>query len=327
MEPNQKDELYRIFPTKIRSILDEIPWYRKELEEIRLRVLQPPVFCYRPMQQTDAAGRYFHKEVGSSCGFWEGSVIFPQLSAVKLDPGDMAECFEYLCEYSKYAYKEQLQQGFLALPGGIRVGVAGQTGGTYPMFFNIRIPGEQRGCGRALLPYLLETIPGSKPRIHNTLVIAPPGAGKTTLLRDLLRLLSEAGAGNISLMDERYEIAAGYQGVPQMDVGSTTDIYGGCEKHSGCIRAVRSMAPDLLAVDEIGDGKDALALAYARTCGVGILATIHGATLEDYRKKQEQEQVLATLAFQRYVLIGRDPEGNRRYQLYDKEGRLLWDDS
>jgi stage III sporulation protein AA len=302
MVRNQKDELYHIFPTRMRSTLEQIPWYQEHLEEIRLRVGQPPAFCY-----------------GGETKY------FPAFETMRLTYRDMQEMFEYLCEYSKYAYSEQLQQGFLALPGGIRVGVAGQAGATYPMFFNIRCPKERKGCAKDVLPYLF--LPkdeiGVGAGIFHTLVLSPPGAGKTTLLRDMIRLLSASGVGNISVVDERFELAACHQGVPRNDLGGHTDVYAGYSKPTSCMQAIRTMAPQILAVDEIGGKEDAEILSYAMHCGVKILATMHANSIEEYQWKRQQDKTFATLHFERLIRIRRHPGGARSYQVYDKEGQVL----
>lgn len=59
------------------------------------------------------------------------------------------------------------------------------------------------------------------------LIAGPPGSGKTTLLRDIVRILSDEGTA-VGLCDERGEIAACVEGVPQLDVGARTHVLDGC---------------------------------------------------------------------------------------------------
>ncbi len=71
----------------------------------------------------------------------------------------------------------------------------------------------------------------------------------------MIRILSN-GIGfvsgkNIGLVDERSEIAAMYRGIPQNDVGIRTDVMNNCVKHVGIRMLVRSMAPSIIATDEI----------------------------------------------------------------------------
>lgn len=100
----------------------------------------------------------------------------------------------------------------------------------------------------------------------STLIVSPPGCGKTTLLRDLIRQVSDGSsqkagkcsfAGvNVGVADERSELGACYQGVPQNDLGMRTDVLDGCPKSEGMLMLIRSMAPAVVAVDEIGGKED-----------------------------------------------------------------------
>lgn len=129
--------------------------------------------------------------------------------------------------------------------------------------------------------------------ILHTLILAAPGMGKTTFLRDLVRVLSDRPTcRGLALIDERYELAAANFGIPQNDVGLHTDVYSGYAKEAGCMQAIRTMAPQILAVDEIGGKKDLESLVYAMHCGVGVLATMHAGSLLEYQQKREWEPLL-----------------------------------
>ena len=71
----------------------------------------------------------------------------------------------------------------------------------------------------------------------------------------MTRILSNKGY-TISVIDERSEIACMYNKVPQMDVGIRTDVINKCPKHIGIKMAIRSLAPDIIVVDEIGKKED-----------------------------------------------------------------------
>lgn len=262
--------------------------------------------------------------------------VSPKAELLCCSKEDMQEMFEYLCEYSKYAYQKQLTQGFISLAGGIRVGVAGQAESAYPMFFNIRIPRQKKDCGRNVLPYLLEKrgvyrggcagnrgMPEDSVLLYHTLILSPPGEGKTTLLRDLIRLLSGQGVGNIAVVDERFEIGAAREGVPQNDIGFSTDVYSGYDKPTACMQAIRTMAPRVLAVDEIGGRQDAKILSYAMGCGVKILASMHASSVEDYHRICRHTPGFEELDFQRIIWIVRRWDGSRSYQVYDGEGNEI----
>ena len=70
-------------------------------------------------------------------------------------------------------------------------------------------------------------------------------------------ILKEKHAG---VVDERGEIAAMYMGVPQNDVGIRTDVIENISKAKGMRMLIRSMAPEVIACDEIGSKEDVQAI-------------------------------------------------------------------
>ena len=79
------------------------------------------------------------------------------------------------------------------------------------------------------------------------------------MLRDIIRQLSDIYRKNVALIDERCEIAACVNGVPCNDIGRT-DVLDGCNKLTGVYMAVRSLSPQVVAMDEIGGEDDIKAL-------------------------------------------------------------------
>ena len=153
--------------------------------------------------------------------------------------------------------------------------------------------------------------------LYSTLILAPPGAGKTTLLRDLIRAASD-GEGmapqRVGVADERGEIAALFDGVPQLDVGPRTDVMEGCPKAWGLMTLLRGMNPQVLAVDEITAPEDVAALVSAAGCGVTLLATAHGAGREDLSRRKLYRGLLEEGVFRRLVRIRREA-GRRIYKV------------
>ena len=130
---------------------------------------------------------------------------------------------------------------------------------------------------------------------------------KTTLLRDMIRQLSDGNASikgsTIGVVDERSEIGGCYRGVPQNQLGIRTDILDCSPKGEGMMMLVRTMAPQIIAVDEIGTEEDIRAIEYAIHCGCRMLVTVHGESYEDIRLKPAFSRIIKDKVFKRFVVL------------------------
>lgn len=306
-------EIMRILPLQIRRLFERLDMDWGRLQEIRLRVHKPVILQYGDRELFLSRHGFLTGE--QSLGYVTGGE-------------EMKEAVEYISNYSRYAYETEMGQGYITIRGGHRVGLAGQLirdrgdtkGMKYISCINIRLAHEVIGCGEWLLPYI-----HSEKELYNTLLISPPRGGKTTLLRDLIRLLSEGEklqrGYTVGVVDERSEIGACFRGIPQNTLGCRTDILDGCPKAEGMMMLVRSMAPEVIAVDEIGSEDDMTAMEYAMHCGVHILATIHGADLEELQRKSAMAKLFREQFFGRYVVLGHHP--GMVQGIYDGSGTLL----
>lgn len=216
---------------------------------------------------------------------------------------------------SLHARTEQLRRGFLAAPGGVRVGLCGEAvlgpagleGFSSFSSAAIRVPRAVLGCADGIW----EELTGGG--FSSTLLLSPPGAGKTTLLRELIRRLSGAGY-RVAAADERWEISGCAPGERGFDLGPHTDSMSGVPKAQAVGMMLRAMNPQIIAVDEITDPADTEALLHAVGCGVKLLATAHGAGAEDIARRPAGRLLMEQGVFRRCVLV-ENRDGHRRYRV------------
>lgn len=284
-----------VLPVRLRKLALTLPERQKaEAEEFRLR-------AGRPMTVLLPGGELA----------LEGCV----------EPEELETLCDLATEFSRYAAAETLREGFVPVRGGFRVGLCGTAvmkEGVNTNLKNlssavVRIGREHKGVAEELAPKLFR-----EGCFSSTLILSPPGGGKTTLLRDLVRCLSAGGQGfrpqRLSLIDERGEVAVCYRGEPQMDVGPYTDVLDACPKAIGIPMVLRAMNPQIIAVDEITVQEDLRAISMAAGCGVGLLATVHAADVEELRQKPLYRELLERNVFRLALRIIATEEG-RAYEL------------
>lgn len=251
---------------------------------------------------------------------WPMTAVLPEgerpLGGPPVEGRELEQLVEIASRASLHTVLDQVCRGYLTFEGGHRIGLCGtaalREGEIHALraisSANLRIARQVKG---AAAPVLDGLCPGG--RLADTLILAPPGLGKTTLLRDVIRSVSE-GEGctplRVSLADERGEVAAMYNGRPQLEVGRRTDVAEGCPKAQGLMLLLRAMNPQVLAVDEITAPEDVGALIAAAGCGVTLLATAHGEGRAGLERRPLYRPLLDEGLFRFLVRIRR--EGERR---------------
>ena len=281
-----------------------------DINEIRLRVNCPLVVCIKNK-------KYFVGEKGFSD--YNNAIICTY---------EMMQDFVYkLCDNAVYAVNDQLKQGFITLPKGVRVGICGEVVKNEGEIItiknfqsaNIRIPHHIKGCSLVALDYMLDK------QFKNTLVVSPAGAGKTTFIRDVVYQLSiQNYCFNVLIADERNEIASVTNGVAEIPLGNFADIYSNCSKEFAFKQGIRSMKPDIFVTDEIDIDKDLQSIIDAINSGVKVLATIHADNITQLKQKRGFEKVLNDKVFERFVVLS-DSEGpGTLTNIYDANLKCLY---
>ncbi|WP_114297663.1 stage III sporulation protein AA [Anaerobacterium chartisolvens] len=283
----------------VRAALEKIAWgQRDSIQEIRLR-------ASKPLMLHNLRGDWFVHN--------DGGLSKDALRAYTVSQGEVVCTLELMSQNSIYAYQEDIKNGFITLKGGHRIGLTGRVvmdGSNIKNIkdisgLNIRISNEIKGCASGVAGYITDHRGG----VYNTLVISPPQCGKTTILRDITRILSDGMRDyglrgfKVGVIDERSEIAACFKGVPQNSLGVRTDVLDACPKTLGMEIMLRSMSPEIIVTDEIGNQGDSDAILKVVNAGIKIITSAHGYSISEMKARQEVVSLMEQRIFERYIVL------------------------
>lgn len=259
------------------------PMVADRVQEVRLRANQPLTVSLPEGERYVCPG---------------GVTTLRQKGMVLCTKAQVEGCFLRFCDHSVYAHEWELRQGYLSVPGGIRVGVAGTAVVRQERVASVqavtalcvRLPRGMRGCA-AWLHHRI-TRPGYP---VSTLLVGEPSSGKTTLLRDLAIGLADTHH-RVAVVDERGELA-GLEGLPGCDV------LVGYPKAEGVWQAVRCLAPEWVLFDELGNEQEAAAVAACAQAGVAVVTTLHGRTTAEMERRRLSRCLLEQQVFENWVFL------------------------
>ena len=232
----------------------------------------------------------------------------------KAGQSDISEIMTRMCKGSLYAYSDTINQGYISLPEGIRVGVGGRATcedgkiiGVYDVgTLCIRIPHRQKRVGGEVCE-LLRSFNFGK----GVLIYSPPGVGKTTLLRGCVSILASGDNPLRTLVvDTRGELGFSLDGDELC-----LDVLSGYPRRLGIEIATRTMNAQLIVCDEIGDYEEAMALVSSHNCGVPLIASAHAGSLSELLSRAGIRLLHEAGIFGAYVGISRAPYMDFNYDI------------
>ena len=279
--------IIKYLPAKFKKLLTFSKVY--DAEEIRLRKGLPLVINF-----SDKA--FFINETGTLTNNIN--------KAVKVTDADIKEALELIVKSSLYTAENSLKQGFVTVDGGNRIGISGSAVITDNKIsslknissLNYRIAREICGASDNIINNIYRN-----GKVSNTIIISPPCCGKTTILRDIARHLSQKGV-KVCVADERNEISAVSEGAPGFNLGYSIDILEGASKTDAFKILIRSMSPEVIITDELGDDEDYFAIKKAISSGVSVIASVHSDSRETFLKNNYDFKNL----FNCYITLNRN---------------------
>ena len=279
---------------EIKGIAELYPYFKKEW--CALIQKQPQELLKKATEIRFRAG----KGCSISCG--DGN--YP-VEGLKITAADMQELLEKICRGAVYRFENQAENGYIPLPGGHRAGICGSFVRDENAVIrirdlssvNFRICRDVKGIAEELYSKLL-----CDGKFCSTLIVSEPSGGKTTLLTDLVRVLSKNGYRS-AVVDERGEIGAVFQGIPQKDLGELTDVLDGYPKPYGMMVALRTLSPQVLVCDEIGSKEETERMLEAMNAGVPVLATAHARDEEELFSRPQIKKLTDAGAISKVVLL------------------------
>ena len=262
-------------------------------------------------ERIKTVGEEFRLRLGRTASITLPDGEWELLPGKRVEGNDLYSILEQASRYSVHTVFDRIGNGFVTMRGGHRVGLCGTAvmeSGTCRTMRGlssvcIRIAREVPGVSLKVLPSLFRD-----GELQNTLILAPPGDGKTTFLRDLVCQLSNGFRGTacrVGIADERGEVAALWDGEPQMEVGNRADVMDGCPKGIGAMMLLRGMNPQVIAMDEITAAEDLYAAEQVFGCGVKLLATIHAGSTADLSKRPIYRRLTEEHLFSKAVVLFR----------------------
>jgi len=199
---------------------------------------------------------------------------------------DLKAVFLSLCRHSVYAHTETVKEGFVCAESGLRAGVCGRA-----VVFDGKISALSEVTSICLrIPHRIPEAAEVTYRLlekhsfqKNLLLYSPPGTGKTTLLRELIYRIKNR---RIAVIDTRHELYT------ETARSGMIDVLAGYPRAKGIEIALRTLSPEMIFCDEIGNGEDTEAILMSVNAGVPIVATAHAGSYQELFSRKPLRDLL-----------------------------------
>lgn len=301
------DTALSIISAEVKNYLINLPVSLKnETYEIRIRSGKPLVLCGK-------YGSLFLKKGGGTSRELSDACI--------ISPETLSDIFNRLCCYSIHTHLPSILNGYITMQGGHRAGVCGTavtdcfgnvTSVKDISSVNIRISREILGSADEIFNRILLN------DVQSCIIAGGPSSGKTTILRDIVRQLSNSMV-KVCVIDERQEIAAVNGNIPQKDVGMNTDVLSCYPKDKAILSAVKTMSPDLIAIDEIATEKEIQAIKLGVNSGVKFIVTVHASDYSEILHRPQIQALINTYSFRKLILLDKPDAQSQILDIFDVE--------
>ena len=177
-----------------------------------------------------------------------------------------------ICSGAVYAFRDTISEGYVSIEGGVRVGIGAQarySGGRLVGVSNVnsllfRIPSAHS----SLIDRLYEAWCDVR---RGMLIYSVAGGGKTTAIRDLSVQIAKREKKRVAVVDERCEF------IVNECSSAGIMLLRGYERRKGVEIALRTLAPQVIVIDELGAREESCGIIESLLSGVTVLATAHAA--------------------------------------------------
>lgn len=278
-----------IFPKYLSDLIEGLDNSLKyQINEIRIRLYKPVIIYIK----TSAC---FFKSDGTLTSSWSEDCVC-------ISKEDFDLLCDRLCNNSYHTNMQTLVEGFVTVKNGSRVGVASTAVFKDDAIhsvrditsLNIRISHSYKDCSKKIIDAVC------KSELPSIIVAGKPNSGKTTFLRDYVRLISNGYLNEyikVSVIDERKEIASFF------DVGINTDVLSGFEKSKGIEIAVRTLSPDLIVCDEIGNTDELISVKKGFLNGVKFAVSVHLGNEDEIFRNSIINPLISTGQFDYLIIL------------------------